>query len=112
MEEVAEAINYQMKNFDGSGYLSSPHREDDIPLISRILRVAGDFESLVSTPMPEITSNSSASAGMIVISGYPSSRSHLLIVLLETFSRSATSCWVIPLAFLKAAIKPPIVFDP
>lgn len=54
MEEVAEAINYQMKNFDGSGYPSSPHREDDIPLISRILRVAGDFESLISTPMPEV----------------------------------------------------------
>jgi response regulator RpfG family c-di-GMP phosphodiesterase len=54
MEAVAEAINYQMKNFDGSGYPSSSHREEDIPLISRILRVAGDFESLISTPMPEV----------------------------------------------------------
>ena len=54
MEAVAEAINYQMKNFDGSGYPSSSHCEEDIPLISRILRVAGDFESLISTPMPEV----------------------------------------------------------
>ncbi len=54
MEEVAEAINYQMKNFDGSGYPPSSLGGEDIPLVSRILRVAGDFEVLISTSMPEM----------------------------------------------------------
>ncbi len=54
MEEVAEAINYQMKNFDGSGYPPSSLGGEDIPLVSRILRVAGDFEGLISTSMPEM----------------------------------------------------------
>ncbi len=54
MEEVSRAIAYQMKNYDGSGYPPSPLRERDIPLVSRILKVAGDFERLISTPMPEI----------------------------------------------------------
>ncbi|MFA7149285.1 MAG: HD domain-containing phosphohydrolase [Syntrophomonadaceae bacterium] len=54
MEEVAEAINYQMKNFDGSGYPPSSMGGEDIPVVSRILRVAGDFEVLISTSMPEM----------------------------------------------------------
>jgi response regulator RpfG family c-di-GMP phosphodiesterase len=54
MEEVAEAINYQMKNFNGSGYPPSSLAGEDIPLVSRILRVAGDFEGLISTSMPEM----------------------------------------------------------
>lgn len=54
MEEVAEAINYQMKNFDGSGYPPSSLVGEDIPLVSRILRVAGDFEGLISNSIPEM----------------------------------------------------------
>lgn len=54
MEEVAQAINYQMKNFDGSGYPLSCLAGEDIPLVSRILRVVGDFEGLISTSMPEM----------------------------------------------------------
>lgn len=54
MEEVAQAINYQMKNFDGSGYPPSSLAGEDIPLVSRILRVAGDFEGMISTSMPEM----------------------------------------------------------
>lgn len=54
MKEVAEAINYQMKNFDGNGYPPSSLAGEDIPLVSRILRVAGDFEALISTSIPEM----------------------------------------------------------
>ena len=43
MDEVASAILFMNKNFDGSGYPPTPLREDEIPLGARILRVAVDY---------------------------------------------------------------------
>jgi response regulator RpfG family c-di-GMP phosphodiesterase len=46
MEEVAEVILYQAKNFDGSGQPEDDRRGKAIPLGSRILKVAIDFDLL------------------------------------------------------------------
>jgi len=47
MEEVAKAILYMNKNYDGSGFPSDHVREEDIPLGGRILKVAGDYLALL-----------------------------------------------------------------
>jgi len=58
----------------------------------------------------QVTPKSSAITGIKAISGLFSSRSHLLIVLFDTFNLSAISCCVSPLDFRKAAKKVPIDF--
>ena len=44
LDEVAEAVRYMNKNFNGSGYPTDELKEDSIPLGGRILRVVWDFE--------------------------------------------------------------------
>ncbi|SDN24276.1 Response regulator c-di-GMP phosphodiesterase, RpfG family, contains REC and HD-GYP domains [Desulfonauticus submarinus] len=44
MEEVAEIIAYQQKNYDGTGFPLDPLRGDKIPLGARILRFVLDFD--------------------------------------------------------------------
>ena len=44
LEEIAEAISYQEKLFDGGGYPNNAIEGDQIPIISRILKVAHDYE--------------------------------------------------------------------
>ena len=44
LEEVAEAVAYQEKHFNGGGPPNSEIREHQIPIISRILKVANDYE--------------------------------------------------------------------
>lgn len=46
MEEVAAAIQYQEKNFDGSGYPKDKIRGENIPLGGRLLKVVLDFDAL------------------------------------------------------------------
>ncbi len=48
MEAIAEAIRYQEKNFDGSGFPRDPVKGDDIHLGARMLKVVVDFDDLVS----------------------------------------------------------------
>jgi response regulator RpfG family c-di-GMP phosphodiesterase len=49
LEQVAEAILYMNKNFNGTGYPVDALKGADIPLASRILRVATDYLNLVGT---------------------------------------------------------------
>jgi response regulator RpfG family c-di-GMP phosphodiesterase len=49
LEQVAEIIAYQEKLFDGRGHPPDGRRGDRIPLGSRILKVALDFDVMVST---------------------------------------------------------------
>ncbi|NTV75148.1 MAG: hypothetical protein HGA66_13195 [Holophaga sp.] len=46
MEEVAQAILFMNKNFNGSGFPNVHAREEEIPLGGRILKVASDFLDL------------------------------------------------------------------
>ena len=46
MEKVAEIIRYMDKNFDGTGIPKDDIRGDKIPLGSRILKVAVDFDTI------------------------------------------------------------------
>ena len=46
MADVAEAIRYQEKNFDGSGYPKDGVSGGDIPLGARLLKVVLDFDSI------------------------------------------------------------------
>ena len=55
-----------------------------------------------------VTSNSSAIAGSMEISGQDAPVSQLETVLLETPRRSATSCWVSPLDLRRMAKKSPM----
>ncbi len=48
LEKVAEIIKYQLKNFDGTGFPSDPIAGESIPLESRIIRIAMDFDSLTN----------------------------------------------------------------
>lgn len=52
MEGVAEAIRYQEKCFDGSGYPQDPVTGDQIPLGARLLKVIIDFDGFESTGAP------------------------------------------------------------
>lgn len=47
LEEIGEIIAYQEKHFDGSGIPADSVKEKDIPLGSRILKVALDFDALM-----------------------------------------------------------------
>lgn len=51
LEKVAEIIGYQEKLYDGSGYPADYRSGDEIPLGSRILKVALDWDALVSDGM-------------------------------------------------------------
>lgn len=53
LEEVAEAISYQEKHFDGDGVPNDLRRGKDIPFIARILKVLLDFDELVVTGRSE-----------------------------------------------------------
>jgi len=48
LEEVAEAVLYMNKNFNGTGYPPDDRKEAQIPLGGRILRVVWDYERLLS----------------------------------------------------------------
>lgn len=49
LEEIAEAIAYQEKQFDGGGIPSNSKKGKEIPLIARILKVVHDYDDLVMT---------------------------------------------------------------
>ncbi|MBI2480658.1 MAG: response regulator [Planctomycetia bacterium] len=52
---VSEIVNFQNKHFDGSGYPAGPLCGEQIPLGSRLLRGATDFESMVAaSSRPEL----------------------------------------------------------
>ena len=54
LEKIADAVDLQLKRFDGSGPpLDRPLKGADIPLFSRLLLVANDFDSLVQSGMNE-----------------------------------------------------------
>ncbi len=55
MEAVAEAIRYQEKNFDGSGYPRDGVRDDKIPLGARLLKVILDFDGFEASGAPAET---------------------------------------------------------
>jgi response regulator RpfG family c-di-GMP phosphodiesterase len=46
MEAVAEAIRYQEKNFDGTGFPAGRVQGEDIPLGARMLKIVTDFDAL------------------------------------------------------------------
>jgi response regulator RpfG family c-di-GMP phosphodiesterase len=46
LEQVAECIRYQLKNFDGSGVPADPRRGEEIPLGARLLRLVHAFDDL------------------------------------------------------------------
>lgn len=46
MENVARAIQYQEKGFDGSGYPKDAVRGEDIPLGGRMLKIVLDYDAL------------------------------------------------------------------
>lgn len=48
LKDVSEIIRYQEKNFNGSGYPDDDVKEDDIPVGSRILKIALDYDKAVS----------------------------------------------------------------
>lgn len=48
MENVAEIIRYQEKNYDGSGFPQNDIKEDMIPAGSRIIKIALDYDKGVS----------------------------------------------------------------
>ena len=48
LEEVAQAILYMNKNFNGSGFPEDGRSEDEIPLGGRILRVVWDYQRNVA----------------------------------------------------------------
>jgi len=49
LEKIAEIIKYQLKNFDGTGVPYDSISGDNIPLGSRIIRIAADFDNLVTS---------------------------------------------------------------
>jgi response regulator RpfG family c-di-GMP phosphodiesterase len=48
LEDVRQAVQAQWLRYDGKGVPVSSPRGDDIPLAARILRVASDFDALIS----------------------------------------------------------------
>lgn len=54
MKNVAEAIRYQEKNFDGTGYPADQARGEDIPLGARMLKIVADFDALDSSTSDSI----------------------------------------------------------
>ena len=52
MEDIAQAIRYQEKNFDGSGFPRDRVKGEDIPLGARLLKVVLDFDAFESSGAP------------------------------------------------------------
>jgi HD-GYP domain-containing protein (c-di-GMP phosphodiesterase class II) len=52
MTEITKMIAYQNKNFNGGGLPNDNVKDRDIPVGSRILKVALDFDLLINTGMP------------------------------------------------------------
>jgi response regulator RpfG family c-di-GMP phosphodiesterase len=48
MEAVAEAVYYQLKHFDGSGFPVDPKKEKEIPIGGRVLKAVSDYDFLES----------------------------------------------------------------
>ena len=44
LEDIAEAVAFQEKRFDGGGPPNDDVKEHQIPIVARILKVAGDYE--------------------------------------------------------------------
>lgn len=53
LEQVAEIVGYQEKYYSGEGFPQDFRRGDDIPLGSRVLKVALDWDSLLLGGLPE-----------------------------------------------------------
>lgn len=51
MEDISQAIMYQKKNFDGSGFPMDSVKEQEIPLGARILRVILDYDNNMAKDM-------------------------------------------------------------
>ena len=49
MDQVAEAIRYQEKNFDGTGYPEDAVKGEEIPVGARMLKIIADFDALESS---------------------------------------------------------------
>ena len=58
LEEIAEAVAYQEKHFNGGGHPHDDLAGDDIPIISRILKVAHDYELKKSRDVSHATAMS------------------------------------------------------
>jgi response regulator RpfG family c-di-GMP phosphodiesterase len=54
LEGIAEAVSYQEKQFDGGGVPVDDKKGIDIPLIARILKVALDFDAMVTSGKSKI----------------------------------------------------------
>lgn len=53
MENVAESIRYQGKNFDGTGFPADNVKGEDIPLGARLLKIVIDFDALESSGLAQ-----------------------------------------------------------
>lgn len=49
MEQISEAIRYQEKNFDGSGFPADAVKGEEIPLGARMLKIVADFDAAESS---------------------------------------------------------------
>ncbi|HWP98544.1 MAG TPA: HD domain-containing phosphohydrolase [Syntrophomonadaceae bacterium] len=52
LEEIAEGIYYQSKNYGGGGFPPGLKKGKDIPVIGRVLRVVSEFDKLISQGIP------------------------------------------------------------
>ncbi|MGD9849707.1 MAG: HD domain-containing phosphohydrolase [Nitrospirales bacterium] len=52
MEEVSDIIKYQLKHYDGSGIPKDDRRGEELPLGSRLLKVAIDFDGFRMQEIP------------------------------------------------------------
>lgn len=52
-DEIAEAIAYQEKRYDGGGSPNIPVKGKEIPFLARILKVVLDYDSLLATGMTQ-----------------------------------------------------------
>lgn len=52
MEDIAQTIRYQEKNYDGSGFPQDGIKGDEIPLGARLLKVVLDFDAFEATGAP------------------------------------------------------------
>ena len=49
LEEVAQIVAYQQQHYDGGGFPGDGKHSDQLPLGSRILKVAFDYDALIAT---------------------------------------------------------------
>ncbi len=66
LEEIAEAVSYQEKHFNGGGHPHDDLSGNDIPIISRILKVAHDYELAKSKDI----SHATALSELLVVSDH------------------------------------------